>query len=358
VKVLMLATARTGGGAEAQAASLAAALEERGWEVRIASLLADEGLSLGMRAGVPDPRGLLRLLAMLQSFRPAILHGHLFHANLMARAARLLWPAPVVISTLHSIAESGRTSTGTRLRDFAYRITDPLADATVAVCEAVAERHVAARAVRARGIHAVPNGVDTSRFHPDPGLRQAWRQRLGVTDEFVWVAAGRLMWKKDYPALLRAFAAGVPGTLLIAGDGPLDAQLRAMAATLRLSTRFLGRVDDMPGLLNAADCLVLSSQIEGLPMVLLEAAACGVPAVATRAGGAGEAVADGETGFLCPVGKAEELAAAARRMAALPPEDRAAMGSRARRRAVEKFDLRVVAAQWDALYRRLLERPL
>jgi glycosyltransferase involved in cell wall biosynthesis len=357
-RVLMLATARRGGGAETQVARLAAELEKMGWDVEIASLLAEPGLSLGMREGVPDPRGLLRLLAILQRFRPAILHSHLFHANLMARLARLLWPAPVVVSTLHSMAESGSRSRGAGLRDFAYRLTDPLANLTVAVCQAVAARHIAARAVSPRKIRAIANGVDTLAFRPDSELRRAWRARLGVDGEFLWVAAGRLMWKKDYPALLRAFAGSIPGQLVIAGQGPQEAELRASAAALGVPARFLGRVDDMPGLLNAADCFLLSSQVEGLPMVLLEAAACGVPAIVTDAGGAGEALRHGETGFVVPVGDTAQLAEAARCMAALRPEVRAAMGLRARTLAVEKFEIRAVAAEWDRTYRELLERPL
>ena len=71
----------------------------------------------------------------------------MFHANLLARVARLISPIPVLVSTLHSIAESSRGSSEVGLRDWLYRVTDPLADLTVAVCQAAAERHAEAKAV-------------------------------------------------------------------------------------------------------------------------------------------------------------------------------------------------------------------
>ena len=65
------------------------------------------GLRLSMQPGVANPLGFVRLLALLRKLRPQVLHSHMFHANLLARLARLLYPVPVLISTLHSIAESG-----------------------------------------------------------------------------------------------------------------------------------------------------------------------------------------------------------------------------------------------------------
>src|ERR1035437_7776001 len=99
----------------------------------------------------------------------------MFHANLLARLMRLSFPAPLIVPTLHSMAESSRHHTGTLLRDWLYRVTDPLADATVAVCQAVAERHVASGAVRRGKLRVIPNGVDTERFRPDAARRERLR---------------------------------------------------------------------------------------------------------------------------------------------------------------------------------------
>jgi glycosyltransferase involved in cell wall biosynthesis len=360
-RVVLLTTGLEPGGAETQVAQLACGLPRLGWAPAVVSLLppraferelAEAGVpvfSLGMRRGAADPRGLARLALILRRLRPWVLHSHMFHANVMARVARLFCPAPVLISTLHSAAESG-ASGGVRVRDSAYRVTDCLSDAVVAVSEAAAERHAAAGAVRRGKLRVIRNGVDLARFRPDPERRARARAELGVGDAFVWLAAGRLIWKKDFATLLEAFAHVGSGVLLIAGDGPQEADLKAMGS----GARFLGRREDMPALMNAADAFVLSSVVEGLPLVLLEAAASGLPAAATDAGGVREAVADGETGFVTPAGDAAALAAAMSRLAALPEAARERMGQAARAAAGTRFDCNRIAAEWERLYRELL----
>jgi len=367
-RVALLSTSLARGGAESQIAQCAIALRRRGWETAVVSLLdpaafaaelALEGVPvhcLAMRPGHADPRGLVRLIGFLRVFRPQILHSHMFHANMAARVVRLFCPVPVVISTLHSIAESSRETAGVELRDFAYRLTDPLADVVTAVSQSVADRHRSSGAARAAKLRVIPNGVDTSRYRPDQARRESARRELGIEERFVWLAAGRLLWKKDYASLLRALARQPDAVLLIAGEGPEGDRLRRQARELAVDARFLGAREDLPALMNAADGFVLSSVVEGLPMVLLEAAASGVPAVATDAGGVRECVADGETGFVVPRSECDALAAAMSRLALLPAGTRAHMATAARAWAVERFDMDTVVAEWERLYRELLER--
>jgi glycosyltransferase involved in cell wall biosynthesis len=303
----------------------------------------------------------------------------MFHANLLARIARLFCPVPVVISTLHSAAETPRAAPRgaafpggdaripagmSSTRDLLYRLTDPLADAVMAVSRAAADRHACCRAVPAAKLRVIPNAVDTSVFRPDPDRRRRVRRELGIESEFVWLAAGRLMWKKDYPTLLRAFHLIGGATLLIAGAGPQEAELKKLAAELGVgagglrAVRFLGQVDDMPALMNAADALALSSVVEGLPVALLEAVSSGLPAVATDAGGVREIIGDlgdGEAGLVVPPRDPAAFAAAMERLAALPADERERMSRAARAAAVARFDLSVVVSQWEAAYRDLLE---
>ena len=361
--VVLLTTNLARGGAEAQVALLAQSLQRRGWGVVVVSLLDPTAFqmeltaagipvhSLRMKPGRPNPLAVARLAAIIRQIRPRVLHSHMFHANLMARLMRLVFPIPVVISTLHSTAESSRHSTGTRWRDWAYRATDALADTTVAVSQAVAERHAAARAVPRARLRVIPNAVDAEQFRPDAVRGRPLREELGAGSDFVWLAAGRLMWKKDYPTMLRAAASLPTGTLWIAGAGPLEAELTALARELGARARFLGARDDLASLMNAADGLVLSSVVEGLPMVLLEAAASGLPCVTTDAGGARDAVLDGETGFVTTPGEPQALAAAMRRLMDLPTPARQGMGEAARQLALARFDLGQITSQWERLYR-------
>lgn len=344
MKIVLLSTNMAVGGAEAQVARLAIELKRRGWDVHVVSLIAPSAFTEELAAaGVPlQAPGLLRIPALLRRLRPDILHCHMFHANLMGRLLRLVLPFRAVISTLHSMAESGRGSDRIRSRDLLYRWTDRLAERTVAVSEAAAERHRTARA--ARRVLVIPNGVDPSRYRPDAAARERVRAELGVMDEFVWVAVGRLMWKKNYHALLRAFERLGRGLLLIAGAGPDEAALRAAAGP---NVRFLGTRDDVPALLNAADAFVMSSIVEGLPLVLLEAAATGLPCVATDAGGIRE------TG-IAVVTDAEGLAQAMQDIMNLPPERRLELGRAGSRIVAERYSIEVVVSQWEALYKTLL----
>ncbi len=352
MRIALLTTNLARGGAEAQVALLASALRRRNHSVAILSLLPPAAFTDAAPVcslGAPSPLAVPKLIEALRRLRPQVLHGHMFHGNLAARLARLVCPVPVVISTLHSVAESARGSRDTRRRDLLYRLTDPLADATVAVSQAVAERHLAARAIRAGRTRVIPNGIDAWRFRPDPGARAKLRADLGLANDFVWLAAGRLMWKKDYPTLLAA-AAGLNATLLIAGAGPQEAELRAAAPP---NARFLGPRDDVPDLMRAADAFVLSSVVEGLPMVLLEAAASALPCVATDAGGVREAM---PAGFVVRAGDPAALRAAMQHVMDLPPGERRRIGEFMRDNVAARFDIEAVAARWEALYRELLDR--
>lgn len=365
--VVLLATNLARGGAETQVAQLAKALRRRDWDMSVASVIEPSAFveelaaadvpvwSLGMQPGRPNPLGLARLMTRLRAVRPGILHAHMFHANLLARCVRLVCPVPVVISTIHSLAESPRNSDKVHRRDLLYRGTNVLSDMTVCVSGAIAARYAAIRAVSKDHLRVIPNGVDTDRFRSDPASRARIRESLCLGDEFAWLAVGRLMWKKDFVTMLEAMARQSGSVLLIAGEGPLDEKLRAQSVELGARVRFLGLREDVEHLMNACDGLVLSSVVEGLPMVLVEAAACALPCVATDVAGVREVVLDGETGFVVPVRDPVALAAAMTRLAAMPIEARTRLGAAARAHAVARFDISAVAAQWEQLYADCLE---
>jgi glycosyltransferase involved in cell wall biosynthesis len=282
------------------------------------------------------------------------------HANIFTRIVRLLAPVPVLVCTAHNIEEASRQGSG-RLGELAYRITDFLCDITTQVSRAGVERYVRIGVVPRHKIRYIPNGVDTFRFKPDPDIRAHVRTMLGVKDAFMWLAVGRFQPQKDYPNLLQAFAQLVSqereALLVIAGDGPLRPLMETLALDLGLKeqVKFLGLRRDVPDLMKAADAYVMSSAWEGMPMVLLEAAATGLPIVATNVGGNSEVVMDGQTGFLVPPKDPRALAEAMLRLMRLPYEIRQKMGQAGRARVEAQYALERVVDQWEALYYELLK---
>jgi phosphatidylinositol alpha-1,6-mannosyltransferase len=207
----------------------------------------------------------------------------------------------------------------------------------------------------------IPPGVDAGRFRPaaGPDERAAARSRFGLRGNGpLVVGVSRLVPRKGFDVLIDAVARlGSDVTLALAGAGRDGTRLARRAARRGLTGRFrlLGRVPaaDLPALYATADVFAMlcrerwgGLEAEGFGIVFLEAAACGVPAVAGRSGGSAEAVADGETGFVVDP---RDPAAAADALGRLldDPERRAAMGGAARRRALEGF-------AYDALAARLL----
>jgi glycosyltransferase involved in cell wall biosynthesis len=353
-------------GAERQVLLLAQGLADRNWRVSMIVLSGTGGeaarelkaagigfLSLRMRKGLADPRGWMRFHRWLCAEAPEVVHAHLPHAAWLARWSRFAAPVRVLVDTLHS------SSTGTLGRRLGYRASDWLPDTVTAVSRGVAQAHQAAAMVSTDKLTVLPNGVDVEYWRPDPTVRAAMRQRFGIGDKFLWFAAGRLEPVKDYPALLTALA-GLPqnATLAIAGDGPLKDALRQLSDRLALQNRvrFLGFEPEVRGWMQAADGFVLSSRWEGLPMSLLEAGACALPAVATDVPGSREVIVDGQTGALAAADSVEALHGAMIQMMRLPTGERLAIGLRARLRVLERFSLTSVLDQWEALYASLLER--
>jgi phosphatidyl-myo-inositol dimannoside synthase len=169
--------------------------------------------------------------------------------------------------------------------------------------------------------------VDVERFRPDVDTT-AVRHKLEIgPDRRVVLCFGRLVARKGVHRLIRAMpevAARVPeAVLVVAGTGPQERRLRRLALRTRTRIVFAGRVapEDAPGVYAMADVFALpvgdrwfGLDVEGLGMVLLEAAACGVPCVTGRSGGTPEAVIDGETGFVVDAHYGEELAGAIGRL--------------------------------------------
>lgn len=205
---------------------------------------------------------------------------------------------------------------------------------------------------------AIPIGVEL----PAEVDRAVARQRLSTLvplepEEPLLVHVGSLTPEKDHATLLEAcrrLAARFPRVrTVLLGDGPLRDRIAAEAAAPPLAglVHLVGVRADASELMAAADLLVLSSRVEGIPGVLLEAAARTVPAVATDVGAVCEVLADGRTGLLVPPGDPTALAAAVGRLLD-DPHERRAMGTAARERARD-FDLERITDRFLDLYREM-----
>jgi glycosyltransferase involved in cell wall biosynthesis len=356
-------------GAERQVMLLAAGLAKRDWRVTVIALTGVGGeaaeslalagitfLSLHMGKGVADPRGWARLHHWLRANRPDILHAHLPHASWMARVSRAFAPVRVVLDTIHTSAATPPA------RRMAYRSTTRLSDCVTAVSSGVAAACRADRIAKPDGIIVIPNGIDTAAWTPDSVVRAQVREELGLRDEFLWCAIGRLEPVKDHALLLHALAAlPAQAYLVIAGSGRLEPELRSLTRDLQLESRvrFLGFQADPRRWLQAADGFALTSRWEGLPMTLLEAGACGLPCVATDVSGVREIVDNGATGFVAAPRNVGSFRTEMMRLMSTEPAERLAMGIRARHRIVERFGMDAVLDAWEKLYGEMLaDRPV
>jgi glycosyltransferase involved in cell wall biosynthesis len=226
---------------------------------------------------------------------------------------------------------------------------------------------VAAGAPRER-VALIPHGVDTARFRPaDAAERAALRRELGLPEAGrIIIYTGRLLRGKGLEALLEAFGAlahEVPEAhLVLVGSGAgqslsVEDDLRQAAAARPWGGRvtFAGRVDDVSRWLRAADVFAFPSVFEALGISLVEAAACGLPAVASRTGGIPDVIDDGRSGFLVPPGDVRSLTAALRRLAT---DDELArdMGGGARAVALSRFDEADAVDRYRALFREVAAR--
>jgi glycosyltransferase involved in cell wall biosynthesis len=240
-------------------------------------------------------------------------------------------------------------------------MTDWLASATTAVSQAAADRSIGTGAVPPNRITVIPNGFDFSRALVAEGAGSAIRRELRAEDSFLWLTVGRLVPEKGHDILLDAFAhvvrARPTARLAIAGDGPERQALDRAITSLGLSglATLLGERRDVSTLLDAADAFVLSSRWEGLPMVLLEAAAQALPIVSTDVGGCRE-VAQPDLGAVLSSPNPRGLASAMLQVIDLSPTERASVGWGLRRHVEANFEIGTVVDRWDALYASLLER--
>jgi glycosyltransferase involved in cell wall biosynthesis len=312
-----------------------------------------------------DSAAILALRRIIRERRPSVLHTHTAKAGATGRLAALIsgHARPrAIVHTYHGHVLSGYFS---RRWERVFRLIErALAYASgklIAVSEEVRDDLVRFGVARADRFAVVPYGFDLPEWNAaDDESRRELRREIGAGEEaFVVGWAGRLTAIKrplDLIRTLRALlASDVDALLVLVGDGEDRVDVEALAAELEVADRcrLVGFQKSIRPWYSSFDALLLTSANEGTPVVAIEALAAARPVVATRAGGTGTVVRNGESGFLEAIGDTQALAD---RLAALArdPELRERMGEAGAEDVRARFAVGRMADEVEAIYDRLL----
>lgn len=292
-----------------------------------------------------DLRALRQLTAEIRAFRPHVVHTHTAKAGVLGRVAARACGVPAVVHTFHGHLLHGYFSpTVTRAVVQVERALARTSTRLVAVGSQVRDDLLAAGIGKPSQYVVVPPGIAL----PTPPSREAARAELDLPPDVpVAVLVARLTSIKRPERFLdvaaRLAQRHPDAVFAVVGEGDLLPSLQAAAPA---NVRFLGWRSDVETVYAASDLAVLTSDNEGMPVSLIEAALCGVPAVSTRVGSVGEVVLDGRTGWLCaPEGLVEAVAAALS-----DPDRLRAFGDAAREHASSAFSRRRLVADTERLY--------
>jgi len=308
---------------------------------------------------VRDLGALVRLTAFLRERRPEIVHTHSSKAGILGRWAAFLAGVPVIIHTIHGFGITPEQGRALRwLFQSLESATSAVTTRFLAVSKANLEEGVAAGLFPREKAVLVRSGVDLASFRN--GASQGnLRDALGIPPSAP--VAGMVACLKpqkaplDYVAVAERVARRVPGAhFLLVGDGELRPRVEEAVVRSGLGGRFhiLGWRRDIPSILKNLSVLVLTSLWEGLPRVVPEAMAAGLPVVATRVDGTPEAVREGETGYLADPHDIETLAERVTGLLVDPALARR-MGERALEEAGE-FDIDAMVRRQESVYRQVL----
>lgn len=311
-----------------------------------------------------DARALGSLIRAMRRLRPDIVHTHTAKAGMLGRLAAVMAgsPRPKIVHTYHGHVLEGYFGPvkNATYRDLERRLAG-VSDALIGVSSATVDDLVRLGVAPREKFRVVPIGLDLEPLlaaTPEDGA--AFRAEVGAgRDDVLLTFVGRLVPIKRVDVLLKAFAyaraRGAPVRLAIVGDGELRPELERLAVALGVSeqVRFAGYRTAMVPVAAASDIAVLSSDNEGTPVSLIEAAAARTPSVATEVGGVGEVVRKGKTGLTAPRAAPEILGKAIVELSA-DATRRTEMGTRAHDHVVAQYSVQRLVAEIESLYDGLL----
>jgi glycosyltransferase involved in cell wall biosynthesis len=314
-----------------------------------------EGITIhSLSPGKFPPLYLLNFWKLMRARGFDVLHFHLFGANLCAK--------PIAVMAGHSaIIVHDQCNDASRERNPLLLVADAFwnrhSDRVIAVSEST-RRYLLDREDLPDGlVTMIPNGIDAEEFRIESDTERAEARRvMGIPEKsFVIGGVGRLVAQKNFTLFLEVAARLIsrhPSALfLIAGTGPQEEELLGKALSLGIGdrVRFLGHVSDRLSLYHAFDALLMTSDFEGTPMVLLEAMACGLPVVASAVDGIGEVCTNHRDALLVAPGDTAGFAASLGHLlkdTAL----REGLGKNARVTVLERYEIRSLTARIESLY--------
>ena len=348
------------GGAERNTLSLMVELTARGVDCRLITLseAGDGALAalarqmkiapFGLRARhLADPAAIVRFLAFIREFRPQVIHLQDPYANLLGVVARRFAAAKVVM-TRHVLADPQVTARDRLRAALLSWCACHGSDAAIALADALVVPLMQQTGIEPGRVTVIRSGIAIDSTMP----------RMRQTDDgppvLLMIAVMRP--GKGHALLIRSFEQirqAVPtARLKLVGDGALRRELETLAAPYGAAVEFLGERQDIPDLIAASDVAVLPSESEALPISLMEVAAGGRVAIATRVGGVPEIVKDNVTGLLVAPNEPGELVAAVVGLLSDPVRLHA-MGHAARAYAEQHFSIARQATETLDLYHRL-----
>lgn len=350
-KVMVVIPALGSGGGERLAVSLIAKMNPKQIQTKLivlypyedtanAKFAKEKGIDtsyLNKHQGV-DFSIVRKLKREIDEFKPDIIQTHLYVVAYVLLAAPRKIPK---YHTVHNIAEKEAFGFRRIINRIAFRFGNFIPIAISPYCAKTIE---ALYKISFDSIPCVMNGVDTTKYKVDPIRHEG----------IVFINVGRLQLQKNQALLIKAFVKvykqEAKAKLVIVGEGELRKDLEKLIEKcgMKHCINMVGQCDNVQERLNAADVFVQSSDYEGLPISGLEAMACGLPIISTKAGGTVDIVNDNENGFLVNVGDADKLA---EKMIFLLQNEkiRKEMGRKSRE-MVEMFDLEKCAEKYQTIY--------
>lgn len=374
IKIVHVINSFEYGGAEAMLCNLLTRTDRARFEPTVVSLIDDlrvaepvtrAGIPLvtmGMRAGVPDPRAISRLVSHLRRERPRIVQTWMDHSNLIGGlATRIASQAKLVWGVHHSLHVPGLAKRSTLMTVSACAKLSHWLPDRVVCCSEHSKALYLRNGFTSKRTEVIPNGFDTEAFRPDPAARLGIRREIGADPDATLIGlVARFDLVKDHANFLRAasiLARRMPdSTFVLCGD-KVDYQNTALTRqidALGLAGRchLLGPRTDVARVHAALDVATSSSVSEAFPLVVGEAMSCAVPCVATDVGDS--ALIVGEAGRIVPPRDPIALAEAWLDILTLNANDRRRLGLAARRRICDLFDLGAVTRRYESLYDKLL----